>query len=151
MSCDHSRTGCVHSTHTRRRWSLHCAFTAHLLRNVCSAIARRFLWTCSKFDGARSARGICLNAPRRLHCARLTNPQRRWRSLGVCGVSSAYASAVASPASGTGALMSCDEYYGSNEVWKPPRKLVLACVQGFCVHGVRIWNHFEFNMCSITT
>ena len=60
MSCDHSRTGCVHSTHARRRWRLHCAFTAHLLRNVCSAIARRFFLTCSKFDGARSARGVCL-------------------------------------------------------------------------------------------
>ena len=57
MGCDHSRTGCVHSTHARRRWRLHCAFTAHLLRNVCSAIARRFFWTCSKFDGARS---LCL-------------------------------------------------------------------------------------------
>ena len=52
MSCNHSRTGWVHSTHARRRW--------HLLRNVCSAIARRFFLTCSKFDGARSACGICL-------------------------------------------------------------------------------------------
>ena len=60
MSCDHSRTGCVHSTYASRRWRLHCAFTAHLLRNVCSAIARRFFWTCSKFDGACSARGVCL-------------------------------------------------------------------------------------------
>ena len=50
--------------------------------------------------------------PRRLHRVRLANPQRKWRSLGVCGVSTAYllffffvrrASAVASPASGTGA------------------------------------------------
>ena len=37
-----------------------CAFTAHLLRNVCSAIARRFFLACSKFDGTRSARGVCL-------------------------------------------------------------------------------------------
>ena len=42
MHCDHSRTDCVHSTHARRRWRLHCAFTAHLLRNVGSAMARRF-------------------------------------------------------------------------------------------------------------
>ena len=27
---------------------------------VCSAIPRRFFWACSKFDGARSARGVCL-------------------------------------------------------------------------------------------
>ena len=36
---------------------------AHLPRiycvHVCSAIARRFFLTCSKFDGARSARGVC--------------------------------------------------------------------------------------------
>ena len=60
MSCDHSRTGCAHSTHARRRWRLQCAFTTYLLRNVCSAIARRFFLACSKFDGARSARGVCL-------------------------------------------------------------------------------------------
>ena len=42
MHCDNSRTDCVHSTHARRRWRLHCAFTAHLLRNVGSAMARRF-------------------------------------------------------------------------------------------------------------
>ena len=48
-----------------RRWRLHCTFTAHLLGNVCSAIARRFFLTCSKFDGARSA---CLV---HLHCVRL--------------------------------------------------------------------------------
>ena len=60
MSCDHPRTGCVYSTHARRRWRLYCAFTAPLLRNICSAIARRFFLTCSKFDVARSARGVCL-------------------------------------------------------------------------------------------
>ena len=36
--------------------------TADLPRTfrVCSAIPRRFFWACSKFDGARSARGVCL-------------------------------------------------------------------------------------------
>ena len=76
MSCDHWRTGCVHSTHARCLWRLHCAFTAHLLRNVCSAIARRFFLTCSKFDGARSACGICL-----AHLGDSTAYVRRTRSV----------------------------------------------------------------------
>ena len=110
MSCDHARTGCVHSTHARRRWCLHSTFTAHLLRNVCSAIARRFFLARSKFDGAR---GVCLAHLGDSNCVRLADPHSKWRSFGVCGVSTAYllfffvrrASAVASPASGTGALM----------------------------------------------
>ena len=108
MSCDHSRTGCVHSTHARRRWRLHCAFTAHLLRNVGSAIAQRFFLTCSKFDGAHSA---CL-----AHLGDST--AYVWRTQSVNEDPRAYVahlqrisyffvrrvSAVASQASGTGAL-----------------------------------------------
>ena len=111
MSCDHSRMGCVHSTHARRHWRLHCAFTAHLQRNVCSAIARQFFLACSKFDGVRSARGICL--------AHLGDSIAYiWRTHSINEDPWAYvgylphifyffvrrASAVASPAGGTGAL-----------------------------------------------
>ena len=112
MSCDHSRMGCVHSTHARRRWRLHCVFTAHLLRNIYSVMARQFFLACSKFDGARSARGVWL--------ALLGDSTAYvWRTHSVNEDPRAYvaylpricyfffirrASAVASPASGTGAL-----------------------------------------------
>ena len=111
VSCDHSRTGCVHSTYARRRWHRHWAFTAPLLHNVCSAIARRFFLTCSKFDGARSARGVCL-----AHLGDSTAYVWRTQSvnedprayvaylLRICYFFVRRVSAVASQASGTGAL-----------------------------------------------
>ena len=126
MSCDHYRTGCVHSTHARRRWRLHCAFTAHLLRNVCSAIARRFFLTCSKFDGARSARGVCLT-----HLGDST--VYVWRTLSVNEDPRAYvayvpricyffvrrASAIASPSSGTGAYNEIGHIALVDTIWCP--------------------------------
>ena len=80
---------------------------------VCSAIARRFFFACSKFDGACSARGVCL-----VHIGDST--VHVWRTHGVKGYPQAHvaylpricyffvrrASAVASPTSGTGAFFS---------------------------------------------
>ena len=39
----------------------------------------------------RTQRTWCMpGAPRRLHCACLANPWRKWISLGICGISTAY-------------------------------------------------------------
>ena len=102
---------CVLSTQAWRCRHFHCVFTALLLRMVCTAIPRRFFLTCSKFDGAHSARGVCL-----AHLG--DSPAHVWRSHRVCEDPGAHvriyrvfaiffvrrASAVASPVSGTGAL-----------------------------------------------
>ena len=77
--------------------------------NECSAIARRFFLACSKFDGARSARGVCL-----AHLGDSTAYVWRTHSVNedpwayvaylsrICYFFVRRASAVASPASGTG-------------------------------------------------
>ena len=103
----------VRAAYTPRMLGAIGVCTTHLPRTYCVKYARRshgdffsmfkIWWRTLRMPGA----------PRWLHCACLANPQRKWRSVCVCGVSTAYlllffvrrASAVASPASGTGALL----------------------------------------------
>ena len=76
--------------------TLASAMRIYLLRNVCSAITRRFILAYSKFDGARRARGVCL-----AHLGDST--AHVWRAHSANEDPIAYV-AAASPASVTGAL-----------------------------------------------
>ena len=106
---DHSEYRAVPRPFTYRMRKFHAVgvCTAHLPRTYCVMFARRshddFL-TCSTFDGARSARGVCL-----AHLGDST--AYVWQMRSVAYRSTAYllfyfvrrASTVAPPASGTGA------------------------------------------------
>ena len=86
----HSRMSCIWTGYSPRKLGAVGISTAHLPRCSCVWYARRsngdFFLTCSKFDGARSARGVCL-----AHLG--DSPAHVWRSHSVCedpGVHVAY-------------------------------------------------------------